>query len=291
MERVEDAIILAGGRGTRMLPASQYVPKETLPLVDIPIINHLMLEASKSGVKRIHIVLSDWKMRILESHFHYRVEDNPRKDLPKECISLDYDDVEVISHIQRNPGGVADAINCVAGKLNGPFLVILGDNLLLEKHLPPNSVCVESASSASKLLVENYEKFGLPCVGIIPVPRDMFSEYGMVEMSDGYVVEIVEKPAPEDSPSNFALCGRYLFTPNFTEISQNYPITKYGELQSIYILRQMIREKGLKSVNMESMTLYDSGDPTKWLKSQIDHAIKRPDIGPNLKKYLLKKLL
>ena len=113
MERVRDAVILAGGSGTRMLPASLYTPKETLPLLDTPILNHLIWEAARAGVSRVHLVLSKRKFEILKEFFggFSMIGDQVRIDLPRIALVPVVEGLQIIPHIQNNPGGVADAIS------------------------------------------------------------------------------------------------------------------------------------------------------------------------------------
>lgn len=286
MKEVRDAIILAGGMGTRMLPASLFVPKETLPLVDTPLIFHQLWEAVKAGVSRVHIVVSEWKMRILYDHINNHKGNLERRGISKSNFTFDFDGVEIVTHIQDSPGGVADAIHLASKEVKGPFLVILGDVALPEHHVNPNLMGTEFASSASLKLVKNYRKNELPCVGLIAVPESKFSEFGMVELDGEFIKDIVEKPSFGNSPSNYALSGRYLFLENFNNIIQKYPLSDFGELQSIQLQKHLIREGGLRFEIMEGMTLYDSGNPYNWLISQIDHAIKRQDMGQDLVNWL-----
>ena len=153
MAKVEDAVILAGGSGTRMLPASLFIPKETMPLVDTPIINHLIWEVAKAGVSRIHLVLSKRKYEILSDFIiNGRLHgDEIRPDLPRESLRLGLEGVEIIPHIQNSPGGVADAISCSIESIKGPFLVLLGDMLVVEEHSGPPHSGPNFASSASIL--------------------------------------------------------------------------------------------------------------------------------------------
>ena len=155
MARVTDAIILAGGLGTRMLPASLYAPKETLPLVDTPILNHLILEAANSGVRNIHLVLSERKKEILERFLEneYVHDSEIRPDIPRDALRLHLDGVSLFSHIQRNPGGVGDAISVAISSINGPFLVLLGDMIITDKHFTPEHYGIKTGSNASKELV------------------------------------------------------------------------------------------------------------------------------------------
>ena len=292
MEQVQDAVILAGGLGTRMLPASLFMPKETMPLVDTPILNHLIWEAAKAGVSRVHLVLSERKMKILAEF----LENGPifdkdvRSDLPRESLQLGTDEVEVIPHVQPTAGGVADAISVALGSIDGPFIVLLGDNLLMDRHVSPEFSGTRNASSASLKLVEDFECNGLPCVGVLPVDASESSKYGVVELSGNMAIGIIEKPHSSESAMEYILCGRYLFPENTASILDDYPISDFGELQSIHLLNHLIEEGGLHAIKLDNMEMYDSGDPLSWLKSQIDHALNREDIGKELAKWLSERM-
>ncbi|MFL2966474.1 MAG: sugar phosphate nucleotidyltransferase [Candidatus Thalassarchaeaceae archaeon] len=292
MEGVRDAIILAGGRGTRMLPASLYMPKEAMPLVDTPILNHLVWEAVKAGVSRVHLVLSERKRAVLQDFLGNIsvLGDGIRDDLPPDALKLGVDGVSVIPHVQYDPGGVADAISVALDHIDGPFLVLLGDMVLLQEQLGPKHSGSEYASSASSELVDAFESSGLPSVGVFPVEREEVCNYGVVRISKGLVEEIIEKPTIEDAPGNYVLCGRYVLPENTKEILQKYPISEFGELQSIQLLNHIMEDPGLCAVKLDHMKMYDSGDPLVWLKSQIDHALRRKDIGEDLSNWIEERL-
>ena len=293
MRAVEDAVILAGGKGTRMLPSSLYMPKETMPLVDTPILNHLIWEAARAGVKRVHLVLSQRKLEILDPFLSdVSIHDNEvRPDLPIHALSLGVPGVQIIPHLQDSANGVADAVKQALSDINGPFLVILGDMLILQKHLPPNSSGPKTASTASKKLVERYNENGLPCLGLFPVELREVVNYGIANLDRNMVVEIEEKPLESQAASNLALCGRYLLPEETGDILEKYPLSKYGDLQSIYLLRHFIEYGGLNGVVYNSpSSMYDSGNPLVWLKSQIDHALQREDFKGNLSSWLSEKL-
>ena len=288
MYTVDDAVILAGGRGTRMLPASLYMPKETMPLIDTPIINHLIWEAVKSGVTRIHLVLSQWKMDILGGFIsgEYSVQDNVRADLPRVSLSLGAESVELIPHIQESALGVADAISQALPSIRGPFLVILGDNLVTNNHPSPMQSGVESASSASLELVESFQQTGLATVGVCKVDKDELSKYGVVEIIDDSISKIIEKPAQQNAPSDYVLSGRYLFPDCTQEVLEKYPVSDYGEFQSIKLLEHFIENGGLGVVKYDGFSIFDSGDPVTWLKSQISHALSRDDLSESFSAWL-----
>lgn len=293
MDEVLDAVILAGGRGTRMLPGSSYVPKEIMPLVDTPILNHLIWEACKASVKRIHIVISPRKRSILNKIL---INDNNywgdeiRTDLPRISLHPLPKGVEIIIHEQVNPGGVGDAILLAAETINNPFLVLLGDNLLIKDHICPQKSGPEFASDSCKKMVEYFYKNGISCAGILEVPNKDVGKYGIVRLEDNLIKEIVEKPDLKDAPSNFILCGRYLLPGNSNKILKLYPSSEYGELQSIVFFNHLITNGGFGSVDMNEFVLYDSGDPVNWLKSQVDHALRRDDIKNEFRDWIVNKL-
>ncbi len=292
MASVRDAIILAGGRGTRMLPASLYMAKETMPLVDTPVINHLISEATKSGVERVHLVLSERKMAILEEFIENDkvFGDDVRKDLPRDSLRLGSEGISLIPHIQYTPGGVADAISIAIENIDGPFLVLLGDMVILDTHCSPDNYDLENASNASMELVKIYEKWGMPCVGVCTVEESEISKYGVVNLSGDMVIGLVEKPSVDEAPSNFVLCGRYLFPEHTSKILQKYPVSEFGEMQSIFLLNHLIENDGLRAVNLDQMEIYDSGDPLSWLQSQVDHALRRDDLSDPMKKWIRERL-
>ena len=285
---VEDAIILAGGRGTRMLPASLFSPKEFLPLVDTPGISHLIWVAAKANVKRIHIVLSEKKFHMFQKMLDSEPGefDGMRTDLPPEALCIRIPGVEIIPRIQRDARGVGDALSVALGDIRGPFLALLGDMVILEDHQSPQFAGPRFGSSTSEKLVSAYKKNGLPCVGLHEVDRSELSQYGVVGVDGGKVVDIIEKPDPGEAPSNLILTGRYLFPDDTREILEMYPYELHGELQSIEVLKFLAKNRGLNAVNYEGISIYDSGSPLSWLKAQVDHAIRRDDTSEDFLRWI-----
>ena len=278
--------------GSRMLPASLFMPKETMPLVDTPLINHLVWEAAKAGVTRIHIVLSRRKELLIRDFLSGGMAyfEEIRQDLPRDALSLGVEGIQIIPHIQEEPGGVGDAISTAMGQIEGDFLVLLGDNILLKEHFGPAKSGPEFASGASLELVEKFEETGFPCVGVSSVSPDELGKYGVVGFDGSRISTIIEKPDPLEAPSNYVLSGRYLLPGNTSEIIDRYPMNEHGEMQSIAILRHLIDEPGIESVKLDDYALYDSGNPMSWLKSQIDHALKREDIGVEITNWLQERM-
>lgn len=280
MTVVDDAVILAGGMGTRMLPASLYAPKEALPLYDTPIINHLIWEAEFAGASRIHLVLSPRKKEYFEDFFNLKIIHgrDVRPDLPRHALRLGSGKSEIIPHVQYSPGGVGNAITVASDYVSGPFLVLLGDMLVLGDSELAGAPGPDSPSRASKILVSKFEKTGLPCVGAIAVDPEEVSRYGIVVGNGDKVEKIVEKPPTAEVYGNLALCGRYVFPADAMKLLNDEFIVGHGELQSIQLLNYYIEQNGLNVVRFENSIVYDSGNPVSWLKAQIDHALRRADL-------------
>lgn len=286
MQAVEDALIVAGGLGTRMYPVSAFLPKESLPLIDIPVMIHLAHEAKAAGVKRIHIIsspnkdLSPLLKDITGLHSN-------RPELDKKLFSS-FSDIEVKVHLQHQQLGLGDAISCALDEITGPFLVLLGDNVILDNHTSTKDFI---PSNASKLLVQCFEENNLPCGAILPVEAEEVSNYGVVELEGKFVRNVVEKPNVEDAPSNLVLCGRYLFTSEAKDLLRNvYTAEKYGELQSIELQKHWMHGEGFIGVELEGFSWYDSGNPYSWLQAQVDHALERPDYGEGFRIWLQSRL-
>ena len=283
MAAVNDAVLVAGGIGSRMLPASAAVAKEALPLVDIPSLSHLAREAVAAGAKRIHIITSPKKdMSQLLKDNSWLHEKRPELDI---AILSPFLDVEVLVHVQEVAKGFGDALNCAMHAINGPFMVLLGDNILLDKFSPSSNY---SPSNASKKLVETYHRTGLPCVGLSAV--DDPENYGVVSMEGELIKEIIEKPNRKDAPSNLVLCGRYVFTPDTSQLLSDYDYEEYGELQSIAIQQHWMENDGLVGVELSGFQWYDSGAPLSWLKGQIDYALRRDDMKGEIRNWLIERL-
>ena len=279
MAAVEDAVLVAGGIGSRMLPASAAIAKEALPLVDIPALSHLAREAVAAGAKRIHIITSPKKdlSQLLKDNSWLHEK---RPDLEAELLSP-FNDVEVLVHVQEVPKGFGDALSCALHAIDGPFMVLLGDNILLDSFTSTSNY---TPSSASKKLVEAYLRTGLPCVGLAAVNDP--ENYGVVSMDGEFVKGIIEKPVREDAPSNLVLCGRYVFTSDTSKLLSQYDYEQYGELQSIAIQQHWMQNEGLVGVELKGFQWYDSGAPLPWLKGQIDYALRRGDMKDELRSWL-----
>ena len=292
---VHDALIVAGGLGTRMLPASAAVAKEALPLVDIPALYHLVWEAVAAGCDRIHLILSPSKLGLAET-----LKPSPemvvemhsaRPELPLSAFEPLPEGVKIFIAVQKTARGLGDAISCALDNVEGAFLVLLGDNLLMAKHPIAEDVGVGNASLASARLVSAFQRTGRPCGGMKQVAEKDVSNYGVVALSGERIVDLVEKPPIEDAPSRWVLCGRYLFTPDTAELLTEYDLASYGDMQTIAIQRHwMAQEGGLIGVDLDDHQWYDSGSPLSWLVAQIDHALRRDDLADGLRAWFDERL-
>ena len=282
MGLVTEAIILAGGRGTRMLPASLFTPKEFLPLFDVPIIKHLFEECIIAGIEKVHLALSPRKKAIFDAIMSDGNEpygQSVREDLNRSELRLVPDGLDLSVHVQKSAGGVADAISVALGHVDGDFLVLLGDNVLLSDDIEGHDHM--AANTASLRMVEDYQANGTPCVGVVSVGSDMASLYGIAQVNDGRVVSIVEKPGKDDYMGDLALCGRYLFPKESSSILEDFSVEEHGELQSIAFMLGLSKTHGLRAVDLSEHSWYDSGSPDSWIRDQVKHMEMRRSASGN----------
>ena len=289
---VEHAVLLAGGIGSRMLPATAMVAKEVLPLVDVPAIVHLLREVREAGCTVAHVVISPGK----ESLAAALVPDavwverlaTARPDLGEVALRPVPEGLELRVHVQPEPLGPGDAISHSLDGRSEPLLLIYGDNLLMDAHRAAGDV---TGSMASRLLVERYRATGRSVAGLAPVAAERLSAYGVVALDGERITEVVEKPAPGEAPSDLVLCGRYVFGADAAGLLERYDLATHGELQTIALLEHWMREPGgLMGVVLPDVAWYDSGDRMAWLEAQIDHALRRPDLGGSFRAWLATRL-
>ena len=285
MGTVQDAVIVAAGLGTRMLPTSAYIPKELLPLVDVPVLHHLIFEAKEAGCTRIHIITSPNKDFTTLQEDLNRIY--PMYSKGNEHLNP-LVGTEVFFHTQHEQKGLGHAIMMAKNQIEGPFLVLLGDNILTSNH---SALAEFKPSTVSRDLVEMFDTSQQPCASVYDVGIHRVGNYGIVSIQDGAITSLVEKPSPEQAPSTFALCGRYIFAADTFDLLTQYSVEEYGELQSIELLRHWMQRGNLRAHLLgDSVSWYDSGLPLEWLTSQIDHALRRPEYGEQLHQWLKKRL-
>jgi UTP--glucose-1-phosphate uridylyltransferase len=281
---VRKAVFPAAGLGTRFLPATKAQPKEMLPLVDKPAIQYVVEEAVASGLDQIIIVTGRSK-RAVEDHFdtafeleHYLKERGKTEDLAQiQAIAK----LAEISYVrQREPLGLGHAI-LVARALVGdePFGVFLGDDIIGGATVP----CMRQ-------LLDVYEKYDAPVIAVERVPRERIHQYGVISGRHiaGNVWEIsdlVEKPKAEDAPSDLAVIGRYVLTPDLFPILAATAADKRGEIQLTDGLRTLRKQRPMYAVEFEGKR-YDTGDKLGFLKATVEFALARPDLSGAFREYL-----
>jgi UTP--glucose-1-phosphate uridylyltransferase len=291
--KVRKAVIPAAGLGTRFLPATKAQPKEMLPVVDKPAIQYVVEEACRAGIEDILIVTGRGK-RSIEDHFdrsieleHY-LETKGKFDELKEVREIS--EMATIHYIrQRDPLGLGHAVAIAQGFVAGePFAVLLGDDIMA-----PDSPLLND-------MLRVYERYGRSILAAMEVSRDEISLYGaitpeFVEDRLARVTSIVEKPSPEDAPSNLAAIGRYILTPEIFDRLSGVEPGKGGEIQLTDAINALAQDQAVYAWTFEGGR-YDTGNKLDYLKATIELAIDREDLGDALKRYLVelvqrKKLL
>ena len=285
MEHVRDAILVAAGLGTRMFPVSALQPKETLPLVDVPLLTHLVMEAKAANIERLHVVLSPIKS--LDGFFADQSALAAYRDDIDATLFNIAEGLELHTHIQLEPKGVGNAIEAALDGITGPMLIMLGDNLLMDVHAPTSAY---QPSNASRYLVEAYQKTGEPTVALMEVEPEDVVHYGIVDLDGDRISSIVEKPTRSEAPSRFALCGRYVFPSTTQALLQTYSYALHGDLQTIALQEHWMNEGTLHGLVLQDTQWYDSGSPLLWLQAQVDHALRRPDMSSSMRAWLQRRL-
>ncbi|GGH60164.1 UTP--glucose-1-phosphate uridylyltransferase GalU [Rothia aerolata] len=285
---VTKAVIPAAGLGTRFLPATKATPKEMLPVVDRPAIQYVVEEAVKAGLNDV-LMITGRNKRALEDHFDRvpTLEDSLEEQGKNKLLQsvLDTNEMGEIHYVrQGDPKGLGHAV--LRGKIhvgNEPFAVLLGDDLIDEKEdLLSEMVAVQ-------------QKTGGSVIALMEVPNDQISAYGCaaietVEGEDFFKVsELVEKPAPEEAPSNYAVIGRYVLAPKVFEVLENTPPGRGDEIQLTDALQTLASGNGegdgVYGVVFKGRR-FDTGDKLSYLKANVILASEREELGEDLKAWL-----
>jgi UTP--glucose-1-phosphate uridylyltransferase len=281
---VRKGVFPAAGLGTRFLPATKAQPKEMLPLVDKPTIQYVVEEAVASGLAEIIVVTGRGK-RAIEDHFDASFELeyflNDRGKLEELAQIKTISELASVSYVrQKEPLGLGHAILC-ARALAGdePFGVFLGDDIIGGAPVP----CMRQ-------LLDVFERHGGPVLAVEPVPRDRIHQYGVIAgrpLGGGVheITDLVEKPKAEDAPSDLAIIGRYVLTPDVFPILAGTPPDGRGEIQLTDALRTLRRRRPMYALQFEGKR-YDTGDKLGFLKATVEFALARPDLGDAFRAYL-----
>ena len=288
MRKVRKAVIPAAGLGTRFLPATKALAKEMLPIVDKPTIQFIVEEALKSGIEDILVVTGKSK-RSIEDHFdsNFELEYNLEHKGKTDLLKLVNDTTAINLHFirQSHPRGLGDAVlQAKAFVGNEPFVVMLGDDLM--------DINNDNAVPLTKQLINDYETTHASTIAVMPVPHEEVSSYGVIapqgEGIDGlYSVEtFVEKPAPEDAPSDLAIIGRYLLTPEIFNILETQEPGAGNEIQLTDAIDTLNKTQRVFARQFNG-DHYDVGDKFGFMKTSIDYALQHPQIKDSMKQYLI----
>lgn len=283
MKQVRKAVIPVAGLGTRFLPATKAVPKELLPIVDVPAIQLVIQECLRSGIEDVVLITGRGKGAIVDHFDHaYELEDTLGRR-GKESLFQSMEElsrmVHVVSVRQKRPLGLGHAVLCARRVIGQePFAVILPDDIF------------ESDVPATKQLIDTYQAYGTGVVSLLDVPRDQVHMYGVIDgekVAEGLyrIADMVEKPDADVAPSTLAISGRYLLPPEiFDQLAATRPGVG-GEIQLTDALRAQNREKAFMGLEVDA-TRYDIGDKLGYLKANVAHALKRKEMRGPLIAYL-----
>ncbi|HNH81643.1 MAG TPA: UTP--glucose-1-phosphate uridylyltransferase GalU [Acidobacteriota bacterium] len=283
MKRVRKAVFPAAGLGTRFLPATKAQPKEMLPLVDKPLIQHGVEEALASGIEQIIIVTGRGK-NVLEDHFDISFElETTLRDRNKVALLEEVQSVSRMVNVayvrQKEALGLGHAV-LVAKELIGdePFAVILSDDI------------IDSQTPCLKQLVSAYERYGHSIISTTRVEGPAISRFGVLDVEavserTYRIRDMVEKPPADQAPSNLAIIGRYILTPEIFPALERTPRGSGGEIQLTDAMRLLLKEQPMYAYEFEG-TRHDAGDKLGFLIATVEYALKRPDLGPEFREYL-----
>lgn len=284
-EIIKKAVIPVAGFGTRLLPATKSQPKEMLPIVDKPAVQYVVEEAIKSGAENILFITGRGK-RAIEDYFDYAVE--LEKELEDKGKTDLLDEVRNISEMakffyvrQKIARGLGDAINHARGFIDDEYFSVLLADDIIDSEIP----CL-------KQMINVFRNYRGMILAVMEVPRDKTNIYGIVngkKISDRVyeVSDLIEKPEPEEALSNIAVIGRYILNANiFNAIEETKP-GKGGEIQITDAIKSLIGREKIFAYEFKGIR-YDVGEKIGFLKANIAYALKREDLGSELKEYLKK---
>jgi len=281
--KIRKAVITAAGWGTRFLPITKAQPKEMLPLVTKPLIQHSVEEAIKSGIKQIVIVTALGK-RAIEDYFdrsfelEYVLERKGETKLLKEIRELS-SLVDICYIRQKEQLGLGHAILTAKGIVGKePFAVLLPDDI------------IDSKVPVLKQMIEVYEQCQTNIIAVECVASQDTVKYGIIEPKkvSGHtyqVLGLVEKPESAQAPSNLGIVGRYILMPEIFDALEVTPPGKNHEIQLTDALQLLLKQQAMYAYEFEGMR-YDTGTPLGWLKATLAFALRHPDIGQELREYL-----
>ncbi|MBF7019342.1 UTP--glucose-1-phosphate uridylyltransferase GalU [Staphylococcus sp. 18_1_E_LY] len=283
MKKIKKAIIPAAGLGTRFLPATKAMPKEMLPILDKPTIQYIVEEAAKAGIEDIIIVTGKHK-RAIEDHFDNQKElemilEEKGKDNLLERVKYSTELANIFYVRQKEQKGLGHAIYSARQFIgNEPFAVLLGDDI------------VESDTPAIKQLMDIYEQTEKSVIGVQEVPKEETHRYGIIDpiAQDGRRYEVkqfVEKPAEGTAPSNLAIMGRYVLTPEIFNYLENQGKGAGGEIQLTDAIERLNKDNQVFAYDFEG-NRFDVGEKLGFVKTTIEFALKDQSMSDELKTFI-----
>ncbi|QIZ66049.1 UTP--glucose-1-phosphate uridylyltransferase GalU [Geobacillus subterraneus] len=286
MKKVRKAIIPAAGLGTRFLPATKAMPKEMLPIVDKPTIQYIVEEAVASGIEDIIIVTGKGK-RAIEDHFDnaFELEQNliqkGKYDLLEKVKEPSKVDIHYIR--QKEPKGLGHAVWCARNFIGDePFAVLLGDDI------------VQAETPCLKQLIDQYEQTLSSVIGVKRVPDNETHRYGIIDPLEQHgrryqVSQFVEKPAPGTAPSNLAIMGRYILTPEIFLFLEKQEVGAGGEIQLTDAIQKLNEIQRVFAYEFEGKR-YDVGEKLGFIKTTIEFALQHDELREDLIQFMEKIL-
>lgn len=286
-QTIRKAVFPAAGLGTRFLPATKASPKEMLPLVDKPLIQYAVEEAVASGIESILIITGRDKSSI-ENHFDISFEleqllrDKGKDELFEEVRAIS--DIARISYTrQKQALGLGHAIyqaKDFAG--DEPFAALLADDL------------VDAEKPALQQMIEVFEKYQAPVIATMQVAGEAISRFGVIDAEEVEpnvyrIKDMVEKPLFKDAPSDLAIIGRYIFTPDIFDSIDRTPPGAGGEIQITDAMRLLLKDRPFYAVKLDGVR-HDAGDKLGFLIATVEYALKRDDLGEKFREFLRSKI-
>jgi UTP--glucose-1-phosphate uridylyltransferase len=284
--RISKAVFPAAGLGTRFLPATKAQPKEMLPLVDKPLIQYVVEEAVTAGIRNITIITGRGKNAI-EDHFDVSyelesvLEERGKEDLLKEVRQIS--NMINVSYVrQKEALGLGHAILMSRDAVgNEPFAVMLGDDI------------IDAPVPCLKQMMDLFEKLQGSIIATCEVPHSEIHQYGVIRgvPLDGFngrayrIQDVIEKPPAAEAPSNMAIIGRYILTPEIFPILEKTRTGRGGEIQLTDGIRILLEQQPVYAYKFDG-TRYDAGDKLGFLKATVEFALRREDLGKDFRNYL-----
>jgi len=281
---IKKAVIPAAGLGTRFLPVTKSMPKEMLPIIDVPVIHYVVQEALASGIDDI-IIITGRSKRAIEDYF----DDSPELEMHlaknpknKELLSMvrDISSLADIHYVrQKEPLGLGDAVLRAGKHISGePFAVLLGDDI------------IKNTTPCTRQLIDTYNRYRCSVLAVETVPDGMVSRYGIIkgkllEDSLSLLEDIVEKPKLEDAPSRMGAIGRYVFTPEIFDCLHTTERGVGGEIQLTDAIRLLNGRQNIYAYEFSGRR-YDTGDRMGYLEAIIDVALEQDDLREELMEYM-----